>query len=157
MAVAVASTATLALAFATDQPAVTIAILALIAHDVLGLWGSFAIHELGHALVLTYAQGVSAITMERNHWRLSVTPHGTISGRDVFVAAVVGPGCCVAIGVVLWICAPHLMLHVWYLAHALFLTPLFNDGRALIVSSRRWNERLMLPVAPRTPRETRRR
>jgi|GEM_PF-3274505 len=146
-ALAIAAAATVLLAYATEQPTIAIAVLLLMAHDVLGLWGSFAIHELGHALVLGRASGVSAITVERGLLRLSVTPHGSILGRDACLAAAVGPGCCVAIGLLLWACAPDSMLHVWYLAHAVFLTPLFNDGRALIRSSRRWNTRLQLSAS----------
>ena len=146
-ALAITAAATVLLAYATGQPAIAIAALILMAHDVLGLWGSFAIHELGHALVLGRARGVAAITVERGLLRLSVTPHGSILGRDAFLAAAVGPGCCVAIGLLLWACAPHTMLHAWYLAHAVFLTPLFNDGRTLIRSSRRWNGRLRLPAS----------
>lgn len=136
--------ATLAFAFATGQPMIGLAALFLFAHDLLGLWGSFAIHELGHAVVLMNAHGVSAVTLERSLLRLSITPHGSIRGRDAFLAAAFGPACCIAIGVGLWLAVPHLFLHVWYLGHAIFLLPVFGDGRTLAASARRWNDRILL-------------
>lgn len=135
---------TLVFALATDQPAIGLAALFLLAHDALGLWASFAVHELGHAVGLMNARGVSAVTVERNLLRLSITPHGSIRGRDAFVAAALGPACCIAIGLVLWVTVPQLLLHVWYLGHAVFLLPVFGDGRAMVASARRWNERIVL-------------
>lgn len=140
-----AAAATLFFAAITAQPAIGLAVVILIAHDILGLWASFAIHELGHAVALGTTPDVSAITLERTSLRLSVTPHGSILGRDAFLAAVLGPACCVAIGILLWALVPQSLLHVWYLAHGIFLTPLFADGRTMLRSLTGWSARLPLP------------
>ncbi|MEV4669676.1 hypothetical protein [Microbacterium sp. LWO12-1.2] len=144
-----AAAATLLVAAASAQPAIALAVLTLITHDVFGLWASFAIHELGHAIVLRRAPGVSALTLERTPLRLSVTPHGSIRGRDAFFAAVLGPLCCVAIGTLLWALVPQSLLHIWYLAHGIFLTPLFSDGRTMLRSARAW--RAWLPLRGPAP------
>ena len=135
----VATAATAVLAFLFDQAAIVGALLGVAAHYVFGLCASFAIHELGHAVVLQRAPGVTAITLERTLLRISVRPHGSIRGRDAFLSALAGPLLCTAIGVVLWLVAPHLMLHFWFLLHALFLTPAFSDGRILVVGARSWD------------------
>lgn len=122
-----------------DQLGILSALLAVGVHYVCGLCASFAIHELGHAVVLLKAPGVTAITLERTLLRISVRPCGSIRGRDAFLSALAGPLLCTAIGVVLWFAAPHLLLHPWFLAHALFATPAFNDGRVLLVAARSWN------------------
>lgn len=129
----------------SDQPGILSAVLAVAAHYVLGLWASFAVHEGGHAVVLMHARGVTALTMERTVWRLSISAHGTILGRDAFLAALAGPGACAVVGVALWALAPEILLHGWYLAHAIFLTPLFNDGRTLLSAARAWNRTLTAP------------
>lgn len=128
-----------AVAIVFDQPGILDALLAVGVHYVCGLCASFAIHELGHAVVLLRAPGVTAITLERTLLRISVRPHGSIRGRDAFLSALAGPLLCTAIGVVLWLVAPHLMLHFWFLLHALFLTPAFSDGRILAVGARSWD------------------
>ncbi|WP_223624589.1 hypothetical protein [Microbacterium sp. EST19A] len=128
-----------AVAIVFDQPGILDALLAVGVHYVCGLCASFAIHELGHAVVLCRAPGVTAITLERTLLRISVRPHGSIRGRDAFLSALAGPLLCTAIGVVLWLVAPHLLLHPWFLLHALFLTPAFSDGRILVVGARSWD------------------
>ncbi|WP_136055185.1 hypothetical protein [Microbacterium sp. K24] len=128
-----------AVAIVFDQPGILGALRAVGVHYVFGLCASFAIHELGHAVVLQRAPGVTAITLERTLLRISVRPHGSIRGRDAFLSALAGPLLCTAIGVVLWLVAPHLMLHFWFLLHALFLTPAFSDGRILVVGARSWD------------------
>lgn len=128
---ATTTAATLAFAIVSDQPAIGGAVGALVVHYVFGLWASFAVHELGHAALLMTAPGVTAVSLQRTALRISITPHGTMLGRDAFLTALCGPGCCVVIGVALWLLLPHPLLHVWYLAHAVFLTPVFADGRTL--------------------------
>ena len=60
-------------------------------------------HELGHLAVLSRTRGVGGLTLERSILRISVRPHGSLRSRDAALAAVSGPGCCVVVGVVLWI------------------------------------------------------
>ncbi|GGM38830.1 hypothetical protein [Microbacterium saperdae] len=149
-----AAATTLLVAALTTQPAIGLAVVIVITHDVFGLWASFAIHELGHAVVLGTAPGVSAITLERTSLRLSVTPHGSILGRDAFLAAVLGPLCCVAIGLLLWALAPQSFLHIWYLVHGVFLTPLFSDGRTMLRAAAAWRARIPLPGSDSGPEKT---
>lgn len=122
---------TVVLGLSTEQPVIVRASLTLAAHYAIGLNGSFALHELAHLTVLARAKGVTAITLERSLWRTSISPHGRLGDRDAALAALAGPGACVALGVILWVVAPALHLHGWYLAHAVFLIPTFNDGRTL--------------------------
>lgn len=136
------ATVTLLLAIASGQPAIADATIFMTAQYALGLCTSFAVHELGHLAVLSRTRGVGGLTLERSMWRISVRPNGGLRGRDAALAAVSGPGCCVVVGVVLWLVAADLSLHGWYLAHAIFLTPVFGDGRALLAGLRWWNRRL---------------
>lgn len=130
--------ATGSLAVVTEQTGISDAVVALVAHYVLGLCGSFALHELGHLFALSRAEGVTAITVERTLWRLSVSAHGRIRGRDALLAALAGPGACVAAGAALLLLAPHSHLHLWYLAHAVFLVPVFGDGRTVLAVILSW-------------------
>ncbi|KJQ53238.1 hypothetical protein [Microbacterium sp. SA39] len=129
----------LILAVALDQPLIVDALLVVAAHYVVGLCASFALHELVHAVVLMKAPGVCAVTLERTALRISVRPLGEVRGRDAFIGAASGPACCVGLGLLLWAIAPNLLLHPWHLLHAVFLTPVFHDGRIMIVSARSWN------------------
>lgn len=139
---ATTTAATLAFALLSDQPAIGDAVGAVALHYALGLWASFAVHELGHAALLMTAPGVTAVTLQRTALRISITPHGRMLGRDAFLTALCGPGCCVVIGVVLWLTLPQLLLHVWYLAQAVFLTPVFSDGRTLLRGIGAWSRPL---------------
>lgn len=142
LAFAVCVSATGAFAIIMSQPAVVAALLTLCMHYIVGLCGSFALHELGHALVLIRADGVTGVTLERTAWRISVRASGAIRGRAAFVAALAGPGGCAATGGILLLACPHALLHVWFFAHAVFLLPVFGDGRALISGARRWGRRM---------------
>lgn len=122
---------TVVLGLVTEQSTIVVASLTLAAHYAVGLNGSFALHELGHLVVLARARGVTAITLERSLWRTSISPHGRLGDRDAALAALAGPGACVGVGVFLWLSAPSLQLHGWYLAHVVFLIPSFADGRTL--------------------------
>lgn len=129
-------TITVSLGTLTGQTAIVGAALTLAVHYVVGLCGSFALHELGHLAVLSRATGVTAVTLERSLWRTSISPHGRVRDRDAVLAAVAGPGVCMVAGAALWVFAPGLQLHGWHLAHAVFLLPIFNDGRTLWSVSR---------------------
>lgn len=142
LALAVCVSATGVFAIITSQSAVVTALLTLCLHYIVGLCGSFALHELGHALVLLRADGGTSVTLERTAWRISVRATGAIRGRDAFLAALAGPGGCAVAGGILLLACPHALLHVWFFAHAVFLLPVFGDGRALISGARRWDRRL---------------
>lgn len=135
-AFAALSTVTVSVAVITGQDAILSAVAMLGVHYVLGLGGSFVVHELGHLTVLSRARGVTAFTLERSTWRISIAPHGRITTGAAALAALAGPGGCVVAGGLLWIVVPELQVHGWYLAHAVFLVPLFNDGRILLAALR---------------------
>lgn len=135
-AFAALSAIVVSVAVVTEQAAILSAVAMLAAHYVLGLGGSFALHELGHLAVLSRVRGVTAFTLERSTWRISIAPHGRIARRDAALAALAGPGMCIVVGVILWLVVPAPGVHGWYLAHAVFLAPLFNDGRVLLAAVR---------------------
>lgn len=124
-------TLTVAVGTATEQRAIVGAAVTISVHYAFGLGGSFAVHELGHLIMLSRATGVTAITLERSLWRTSISPHGQLGDRAAALAALAGPGACIAVGTALSAFAPALHLHWWHLAHAVFLVPIFNDGRTL--------------------------
>ena len=128
--------ATVALGIVTEQAAIVSAAMALAVHYAIGLGGSFAVHELGHLVLLSRARGVTAVTLERSLWRTSIRPHGEIRDGHAALSALAGPGACIAVGCVLWLVAPGPALHGWYLAHSVFLLPVFNDGRLLLSVAR---------------------
>ncbi|MFS0912157.1 hypothetical protein AB3M89_10225 [Microbacterium sp. 179-I 3D2 NHS] len=142
---AAASAGALVFAQLTGQPAVVDALLVLALHYVVGVWAGYAVHELGHAAALSRSPGVTALTLERSLLRVSVVPHGSLSGREAFIGAVSGPLSCVAIGAVLWMLVPQVHLHGWYLMHAIFLTPVFADGRVALRSLRHWRSGMHIP------------
>lgn len=119
-------------AFLTAQPAVGDAALRLGAHYLCGAWLSFAVHETGHAVALTRGSGVARFTLIRTSWRFSITTEEVLDERRVIWVAVSGPGAAVAGGLLLWLIQPGWLLHGWYLTHALFLLPMFGDGRAVL-------------------------
>ncbi|WP_431074477.1 hypothetical protein [Microbacterium phyllosphaerae] len=135
-AFAALSAVVVSVAVITEQDAILSAVAMLGAHYALGLGGSFAMHELGHLTVLSRARGVTAFTLQRSTWRISIAPHGQITRRDAALAALAGPGICVVAGGILWLVVPELQVHGWYLAHAVFLVPVFNDGRILLAAMR---------------------
>lgn len=135
-AFAALSAIVVSVAVVTEQAAILSAVAMLGAHYALGLGGSFALHELGHLAVLSRAQGVTACTLERSTWRISIAPHGRITRRDAALAALAGPGVCVVAGGMFWLVVPELGVHGWYLAHAVFLVPPCNDGRVLLAAVR---------------------
>lgn len=103
---------------------------------LVGLVGSFALHESAHVVLLRRIPGITHITLERTAWRFSVAPVGTLSARQVGLVAVAGPGACLLAAPVWWVAAPGSGLAWWYAAHAVFLLPLFGDGRMLLASVR---------------------
>ncbi|WP_418275261.1 hypothetical protein ACNHYB_10350 [Isoptericola jiangsuensis] len=102
---------------------------------VLGLIGSFALHESAHVAFLRRCPGVTSITLERTALRVSVAPTGVLTPRQAALTAVAGPGSCVLVGFSLWATADA-TLAPWYLMHGVFLLPPFGDGMALVRSMR---------------------
>ena len=103
---------------------------------VVGLVGSFAVHEAAHVVLLRRMPGITHITLERTAWRFSVAPMGTLSSRQVAFVAVAGPGACLLAAAVWWVVLPASGLAWWYAAHVVFLLPVFSDGRLLLASVR---------------------
>ncbi|WP_155806779.1 hypothetical protein [Leifsonia xyli] len=53
-------------------------------------------------------------------------------------------GTLVAVGAGLAAIVPSQGFHCWYLCHAVFLLPVFGDGRSVIVGARAWSARIVL-------------
>ncbi|MFC4337563.1 hypothetical protein [Salininema proteolyticum] len=104
----------------------------------IGLAGSFALHEATHTAVLKRVPTVSAITLARTMLRVSVVPHGYMTGRQAALAAVAGPGACVVVGAVLAASPSTRYLSWWFLGHGVFLLPVFGDGMALLKGLLSW-------------------
>ena len=101
---------------------------------VLGLVGSFALHEAAHVAVLRRTPTVTHLVLERTAWRISVLAAGTLTTGRSAAVALAGPGACLVVGLGLrWSGSP---LAWWYLAHVLLLLPVFADGRALVAAVR---------------------
>lgn len=98
---------------------------------VLGLVAPFALHESAHVFVLKRIRTVTHITIERTAWRTSVIPHGAMTARQTAAVALAGPSACLAAGALLRFSGLAGSLSWWYLGHAVFLLPVFGDGRAL--------------------------
>ncbi|MEG9224955.1 hypothetical protein [Aeromicrobium sp. Sec7.5] len=103
---------------------------------ILGLLGSFVVHELAHLLALRRIASVDQVWLERTGWRISLHPCGLMSPRQIAAVAVAGPGACVLVGLGLGVLLPGSTLRWWYLAHVLALVPPLGDGRALVTAAR---------------------
>ncbi|MFE4259579.1 hypothetical protein [Streptomyces sp. NPDC056883] len=99
--------------------------------SALGLAASFALHESAHVLVLKRIRTVTHITIERTALRTSVIPHGAMTTRQTATVALAGPAACLAVGGLLRLSGLDEALSWWYLAHIVFLVPLFGDGKTL--------------------------
>ena len=104
---------------------------------VVGLAGAFAVHEVAHVAVLRRCGGVSGVVMTATPWRFSLEPRGVITHRQVAAVAVAGPAAATGVGLVLWVGLPQAALHWWFIAHLVFLLPIFGDGRSLVLALRR--------------------
>lgn len=148
----IAAAISLILASALSDSAIASMALTFLLHLVVGLIGSFALHEATHSLALTlFAPGIQTIEIVATAWRFSLTPVGTMTGRQVMAVALAGPLSGVAAGMLLFTMAPASPLGLWYLGHALFLLPIFGDGRAVLSGLRHWR----IPREVGAPRETR--
>lgn len=97
---------------------------------VLGVVGSFLVHELAHVAALRLA-GVRHVEVEQVRWRISVLPVGALPSRGAdALVALAGPGTAAAVGASTWVWSPELA--ACYLVHLLFLLPVFGDGRRVL-------------------------
>lgn len=101
-----------------------------------GLAGAFALHEAAHVVALGRCAGVTHLVVTVTAWRFSLEPRGTITPGQMVVVALSGPGAAAVAGAVLWLVAPGVALHWWFLAHLGFLLPVFGDGRSLVLGLR---------------------
>jgi hypothetical protein len=99
---------------------------------VVGLVGSFVLHESAHALVLKRISTVTHLALDRTFFRFSIIPLGTMTGHQVASVAVAGPASCLAVGLILWFSHLDRSLAWCYLAHGVFILPIFGDGRSLL-------------------------
>jgi hypothetical protein len=114
-----------------------------------GLVGSFALHESAHVMALKRIDTVTHVAIERTAFRTSIVPLGVLTARQVVAVALAGPLACVAVGVALWMTDLDRSLAWWYLGHAIFLLPLFGDGRSLF-SGLRGRGAVLAPSAGRS-------
>lgn len=96
-----------------------------------GLTASFSLHECLHAAVLKRITTITAVALERTWGRISLVPHGRMTGWQAAAVAASGPVGCVLAGALLALPEATRPLSWWYLGHALFLLPVFGDGIAL--------------------------
>ena len=107
----------------------------LLAHFVCLLAG-FVIHETAHAYAGRMCRGISAFRVESTKFRFSLQPVGFLFGWQVALIAITGPLAAALAGCLLFAAAPGLSLHYWFWLHLAFLTPLFGDGRSLLIGLR---------------------
>jgi hypothetical protein len=115
----------------------------LIVHFVCLLAG-FVIHEAAHAYAGRRCQGITAFRVESTIFRFSLSPVGFLFGWQIALTALAGPLAAALVGCLLFVAAPALSLHYWFWLHLVFLTPVFGDGRSLIVGLRSPNARRQL-------------
>lgn len=102
-------------------------------HALGGLMLGFMIHELAHLIALrVLAPNVGIVSLEITPLRVSLHPHGYMTGWQVAAVAAAGPGACTVVGAILWALPVNYGLHWWYLTHVIFLLPIFGDGHALV-------------------------
>jgi hypothetical protein len=101
---------------------------------VVGAGGSYLLHEVGHAFGLGLCRGVDRVDLRGGFLRFSLMPHGTLTGSESLLVAVLGPGSCVLVGLLLLMVLPVPSLGIWYVAHVIFLVPPFGDGLAVVRS-----------------------
>lgn len=103
---------------------------------VFGVAGSFALHEAAHAGVLTLCRNVRSARLQLTLMRLSVQPMGEMTAVEMAALCLAGPAFTAAVGVGLWVIQPQSLLAWAFLAHIIFLIPVFGDGRGLVTALR---------------------
>lgn len=104
----------------------------LVGHVILGLGGSYLLHETAHLVLLSKYPSVQGIDVKASWSRFSVHPHGTLSAHQTITVGASGPVACGLIGIVLWMLDSTLAL--WYIGHLIFLLPIFGDGKAVLLA-----------------------
>ncbi|MCD4852081.1 hypothetical protein LN996_14785 [Arthrobacter sp. AK01] len=109
----------------------------------------FVIHEGSHVLGLKLTPGITHVTFASTLLRFSVIPMGRLVGWQAALIALAGPlAACVA-GVPVALALPDYALHWWFFLHAIFLLPLFGDGRSLVKGLLAWRRQVhLLQVDP---------
>lgn len=115
---------------------------------VIGALGSFAVHECGHVVALLAPGGVDAVAVERTWLRISVTPVGDLTPRRVVLAALAGPGAAALVGLGNLAAGLPPAVGWLYLAHLMFLLPVFGDGRVVLAQAL---DLIREAPGPRTP------
>ena len=138
-----------ALAFMTGDRVLFQAGLWLLAH-ALCLFCSFVVHEISHVVCMRRFSGVTHIVVSTNSRRFSITPIGSLRGWQIAVTAVAGPGASCAVGAALVFLIPNSLLHLWFLFHAVFILPVFGDGRGLIEGIKYWSRPVALTAHARS-------
>lgn len=103
---------------------------------VVGVAGSYLVHELGHLAVLALAPDVCSISVESTFTRLSITPQGSLSPQVALMGALSGPGAAVVAGAILLVTGAPPAMAWCYLAHGGFVLPVFGDGRTAMAALR---------------------
>ncbi|WP_411374138.1 hypothetical protein ACLH0K_13875 [Arthrobacter sp. MPF02] len=104
-------------------------------HSVVGLGGSYFLHEAAHLVLLSKYPTIEKVEVTASWARFSVHPSGSVTPLQAIGVGLSGPVACCIVGAVLWqVGSP---LAAWYLGHLVFLLPVFGDGKAVLMSLRR--------------------
>ena len=110
---------------------------------VVGVLGSYLIHEIGHWLALSVTSPDAEARWESTLLRISLIVRGSSSPRAIAVNAAAGPLACVALGALTLLIGGGLPFEArstvrvigWiYVAHAVFLIPPSTDGNTVLAS-----------------------
>lgn len=122
-------------------------------HLFLGLLPSYTIHELGHVVLLQRTMRcLTCVVVSSSVFSFSITPHGSTTGRGIFLSSLAGPLLTASIGIVLFVTVPFFQIHLWYFLHVLFILPVFSDGRSMVFGLLRWNSFVHLPNTYEQPK-----
>lgn len=101
-----------------------------------GVLASYLVHETAHLAALALCPGIHRIDVQCTYWRFSLVPEGEMDARAALLVALAGPGTCLLIGSLLLVIDPFPGIAWCYLAHVVFLLPVFGDGRTALSSAR---------------------
>lgn len=102
---------------------------------VAGVAGSYLVHEMGHVVAMVFVPGIERIVVHAGFMRISLSP-GALPPRAALTGAVAGPGSCVVVGLLLLVSGAMPWAAWCYLAHAVFLLPIFGDGQTAVAAIR---------------------
>ncbi|MFC8041308.1 hypothetical protein ACFUOZ_18310 [Paenarthrobacter sp. NPDC057355] len=104
----------------------------------------FVIHEGSHVLGLKLTSGITHVIFASTLLRFSVIPVGKLVGWQAALIALAGPMAACLAGVPVALLLPDYALHWWFFLHAIFLLPLFGDGRSLVKGLLTWRGQVQL-------------